>query len=428
MMPHCAIEHREISRIQYRQRSAMKLKLLISDNVKLFIFSLLLLNFAFLNLDIMNAISHSLIVTLNINAVRLANISAYGFYANLIALMLFSSTLDQFNLVRITKFMLLITAMSCLILAFNTNILTFIIYRCIVGMLVGIAFPACMRIVALKARHKAGTITALYTFAAMTGGFLAQNPIVGLLQYTSINTLFSLLGVVGFAIMLIPRNDLIKQEKFLPSTKLLLPLLTAIKNSDNWLTALHVSLLNLPIFLLADLWSNLYLIQKLHISESVAAFTTSMIFIGYIIGALIFGRLADQFATKRIMMQIGIVIALLSLILILLSDYWIVFPVLFLLLGMGSGAQVIGFSQVAVTNSHWSAASATAMLSFVSVLMGAIFQQISGNIVQQQSGSMAAFNEIIYLLMLCLGVSFLAASLLSRKSLDATNQPLLFQE
>ncbi len=387
-------------------------------------FFMALLLFAFFNFDLMNALAQVLITELGISTQELADISSDTFLANIFSLILTIFWIGHLNLKKSLGFFLALEALSTFAFLFVKSTDAFLLYRISTGLLLGVAFPIAMRAVALRARTNGGFITSLYGLAAMFAGVIAQNPASFLIHWLGSNGLFmciELWALILISALLFFKTSTWVARKTQPDQPMQLS--HAIYNPSNWIMALHISFLNLPVFVLGDLWSNLFLTQTHPISEETASFITSMLFIGYILGSFATGILADKTSNRRLIMSAGTTLAFACLASILLNNYTALFPLLFFGVGAGCGSQTAGYSYAAATN-HSACSAAIAILSLSSIALGAIFQRITGRILE--NGQIintahyisSSYNEIFYFLLGGMLVSLLSVFLFKSKILN----------
>lgn len=131
--------------------------------------------------------------------------------------------------------------------------------------------------------------------------------------------------------------------------------------------------------LLGAVWGSLYLMQVGKLTQMQAASVSSMLFIGSIIGCPIVGWLSDKLSVRRQPMMIG---ALLCCVVMLGIIYlpnlsYTAFLILFLLLGLVTSVQVIGYPLLIESNPSMLTARAQG-LSSVIIMAGGFLQPVFG--------------------------------------------------
>lgn len=340
-----------------------------------------ILVYAFCQFSLFNSIGKPLLTELSINGNILANISAVTFYSNIISLIIFSVLLDKFNTIKIISAFLIFHIISTLAFSFFVNIPTLICYRIMTGMLIGVALPGCIKLCALKFQEKLAIVCGLLSLAAMGGCVLAQNPIIYLLSRTNLSGLFLILFFVGLFIYILTLLINNTAHNITYKTDIFKLWLSSINTKTTWSAAFFVSLLNIPIFLLGDLWGSLYLTQAQKFSETISASIISMLFIGYTIGAVALGWLADKTkASQIILISSSAICAILLMLLNIIPPSTIVFTLVFLCIGITTGAQPILYAFIMKTGLP--SATNISLLSLVTLFLGALIQQGTGLLFQ----------------------------------------------
>ena len=158
--------------------------------------------------------------------------------------------------------------------------------------------------------------------------------------------------------------------------------------TKNWFLAIYTCLIGLPLFVLGTIWGDFYLMHVHHFHIAIGVFITSMTFIGFIIGAPIFGFISDRMQTRKPMMIVAAVIYLLAIIAIMTiqaNDSHLLFMGLFLLLGFATGAQPLAYAVAIDGNLKENTAIVVSFILFFSII---------GSIVAQSSFAwLTAFQE-----------------------------------
>ncbi len=147
-------------------------------------------------------------------------------------------------------------------------------------------------------------------------------------------------------------------------------------NIQNWESGICIGLMNLPIFILASLWGNLYLMHTAGFTSDQASLIISMIFVGEITGAPIIGWISDKLQNRKSVMMLGSILSLAMTLLLLYDALFsiVLLSFLFFLLGFFLSAQVIGYSVIAESNDASVSSTASGFGSSIVNLIGALCQ------------------------------------------------------
>jgi sugar phosphate permease len=258
--------------------------------------------FIFAQISMFNAISAPLIKSLNLSMTEYGQLSAYYFYGNMIFLVPAGIMLDR---VSNTKILIAVTAISAIAtygFSVAHSVATAEFMRLITGIVGAFAFITVLRLATkwFSPEKLAGVLGVVVTLA-MIGGMIAQTPFVWLTEtYGWRNTLLynSIAGAIITVLIALIVKDSPKQlsQKSKSNVKdVFLSLKKALRNKQNWLAGISISLLNLPIFVFGATWGSIYLKQIHHMTSYQSSFIISMVFVGMIIGSPISGWFSDRY-------------------------------------------------------------------------------------------------------------------------------------
>ena len=211
-----------------------------------------------------------------------------------------------------------------------------------------------------------------------------------------------------------PQNYNAKQSNY-TSLTLAQGLKLAAKNKQNWLAGLYIGLLNLAVLLLGAMWGTTYLkIINPDFTEATYTGIIGMIFIGTIIGSPLSGWISDRLKSRKKAMIGGAVLSLLVMLLIIFppSTSSIIFYGLFLLLGLITAAQSIGYPVIGESNDDKVLGTANGLSAVVLMGMGAIGQPLFGKLVDVFGGNADAFQKAIWIMPIAFVLALLCVFLL----------------
>lgn len=170
----------------------------------------------------------------------------------------------------------------------------------------------------------------------------------------------------------------------------------AAKNKQNWLAGSYIGLLNLSVLLLGAVWGTTYLkFVNPAFSEDTFTGIIGMIFIGTMIGSPIGGWISDRLKSRRKAMIGGGILSLIVMLIIIFppSQSASLFYVLFLLLGIITAIQSVGYPVIAESNEDHVLGTANGLSAVVLMGIGAIGQPLFGLLIELFGGGINASAE-----------------------------------
>jgi MFS family permease len=194
-----------------------------------------------------------------------------------------------------------------------------------------------------------------------------------------------ILGMVVLLLVLIGIKEPPRQQdhpkQTSSSVNTLEALTLVLKNPQNWLAGLYISLLNFPIMILDFAFGQAYLVHVFNVNEINAANIAAIIFIGFIVTGPIVGKWSDYWGYRRPLMLIGASSALVVMLLLYIDNLpTAALYVIFLFIGIVSSAQNIGYPVIAESNDPSVAATANSLGSILIMGGGAVAQNVFGSL------------------------------------------------
>jgi len=242
-----------------------------------------------------------------------------------------------------------------------------------------------------------GLVIGLVLTSAMFGGWVSQRPMEMLAHATHWRTALQIdtaVGVIFFLLIFFIVKDYppthekkhLDEQNALDALGYVKTLRLAFLRLQNWMGGLYVCFMNLPVGLLGGLWGVLYLTNSHGISRADASDVSSMLFIGTMIGSPIVGWISDKIKRRRPPMLAGAMLSL-GLISVVVFHSNLSFETLFwlfLLIGVCSSTQIIGYPLVAENSMRLVTAMSVSVVN-ISVQGGsAIFQPFFGYLLDKR--------------------------------------------
>jgi MFS family permease len=358
--------------------------------------------YEFIQMNMLNAMSHALMQTFKIDATQFGKLAAYYFYANIIFLLPAGQILDRISTRKVILTALATCVFGTFLFAFAPNVLIASIARFITGIGSAFCFLSCVRLASRWfPAERMALITGLIVTMAMLGGMVAQTPMTILTNAFGWRNAVIIDGILGLIILVIiaifvhdypPKYQ---QEHYFNQQKLFQlgywqTIRLSYLNLQNWLCGIYTCLLNLPIFVLGGFMGNQYLFYVHKQSLTQGSIISSMLFIGTVFGSPTMGWFSDHIGRRKLPMILGAIISLsviLSVMFIPNLQFYSLL-ILFLLLGFFTSTQVISYPTVAEINSKLLTATSVSVVSLSVISGGAIFDPFFGWLLDSHARSM----------------------------------------
>ena len=348
--------------------------------------------YEFIQMNMFNSISVSLMHAFHIDAGRLGDLSSFYFIANVVFLFFAGILLDRCSTRRVILSALAICILGTLMFSFATSF----DWACFFRFLTGIGSAFCfLSVIRLASRwfpsHQMALVLGIVLTIAMLGGFVSQTP-MELLAHTfhwrtalQIDAAF---GVLIFLLIFTTVHDYpddhvsihLSEQAMIQEIGYFQSMRMAFLRLQNWLGGLYVCFVNLPVGLLGGLWGVLYLTGTHDISRVNASEISSMLFMGTMLGAPLSGWISDKMGLRKPLMLLGAVISFALVILVMVAHHlsfyaWII---LFVSIGLFTSTQIIAYPLIVENSKRMITAMSVSVIN-ISVQAGSgLFQPFFG--------------------------------------------------
>ena len=356
--------------------------------------------YEFIQMNMFNSLSQPLERTFHLGALQLGIVAAFYFISDALLVYPAGVFCDWFS----SKKLLIVGMVMCIVGTWLLTLADNAWFLIVARFLAGTASAFCLLSVLRLAAQwfppsKMGQITGVVIAFGMLGGAVSQTPLtwlIGQYGWREALRITALVGVVILAAIVLIVRDAPRHKCFAAlqtashQEKLTWRqgFLCIISHQNNWLAALYIATMNLPIMLLAGLFGTQVLMQDKGVTMLQGSTASMMVFIGTIIGSPFFGYLSDRVGSRRWPMLIAAVLALLLFVLFVympdLSS--LTCSVLFFVLGFITAAQIIGYPVVRESNPANVIGTALGFLSVFIFLLPALLQPLIGWILMTSAG------------------------------------------
>jgi len=332
----------------------------------------------------------TLMKTFQINGMELGNLAACYFYAYLLLQIPAGLLLDRFGPRKTTTVAIAICAIGSLIFAGAESLLVAGIGRFLTGM--GAAFAAvnCLKLIAnwFPFRQFA-FMTGLMMTLAMLGAVGGQAPLAAFIHKMDWRHAIKIIGVVGLILAglfwMVIRDKSPDHEKERPIASNKISLLNSLKqvltNPQTWWLSAYSGFAFAPVMVFGGLWGVSFITEAFKLSHNMSAQMVSLIFMGFAIGAPLFGWFSDRLKRRRIVMLWGTFVALAALSLVIYTPGISTFSLAFLLFifGFSISSFLLCFTMIREINLPILAATAIGFMNAFDALLGAFSDPLTGH-------------------------------------------------
>lgn len=353
--------------------------------------------YQYVQLTNFNVLKPDLSAAFNASSAEISLVSSMYFYGTILFLIPAGILLDNLSTRSIILIAMLLSLIGLGLFISAESIYMAALGRFIVGVSGGpFCFLSTMRLASRWfPENRLAYITGIIVAVAMLGGIIAQAPfliLVETLGWRAAMYLNLLLGLIITAIIYLfvydyppgKEKEYIDQIQFYRKIGFVQGLKKVILKSQNWNCGLFASLLNLPILVFGALWGIMYLTQIYNLSKIQSSWVCSVLFLGMLIGAPVFGFISDKLYLRKVPMLAGTLICLISVFMVLESHdlTFTSLMIVFYFIGFGSSAQILAYPTVTESNPAALTGSALSLASTLIMSAGAIFQPIIGWLIE----------------------------------------------
>lgn len=221
-------------------------------------------------------------------------------------------------------------------------------------------------------------------------------------QYQSWKAVWWYFIISGFILMvvlifLIPKRPIYLEKMYQHGrfTKVMKNLKIVFSNSQTWFTSLYGGLIFIPTTVIAMLWGIPFLRHLYGITKIDAAHIMTLVFVGWIVGCPLAGRIDDKFKRHKLLMFVGLsVVFVLFLVIAYVPLSITAIIILLFFMGIFSSVQIITFAVVKETNPDYAKGSAVGVTNFIVFLCSAILTPVFGVILHIFT-SLYPHNDIV---------------------------------
>ena len=340
---------------------------------------------------------------LGVGAALIGNLSAFYFYGYAGMQVPVGLLIDRYGARRLMAVAGLACALGCVVFAMSANFWGVAAGRFLIGASAAFSLVGAMSVAALwfPARRFA-LLSGLAMMLGMAGGVLGQAPLRLLVDATDWRSASLWLACGGFFVALmawafVRDRPQPAKEPGAARPKMLGGLGQVAGNSQTWIISIAGLGTTAPLLGFAGLWGVPYLVTAYGLERAAAASITSMMFIGWGLGAPLMGWFSDYVGRRRPVFIAGLALCTGSLAALL---YFPDLPVAGLMAlcfacGFGGSSQIVGFATAREANPARFSATTLGLVNGMVTGAGALYQPLVGWLLDLAwNGQMAARARI----------------------------------
>lgn len=377
----------------------------------------------------------------SLTATQMGNLAASYFYAYLLMQIPAGLLVDRFGPRRVTTIAIFFCAFGAFFFSHAGSLACACFWRFVMG--VGASFAAlnCLKLVAnwFPARRFA-FMAGLMMTVGMLGAVGGQAPLASLMAFMGWRGAMVALSIAGIILTLLfvlivkdkaPHHremDLMPQK-----TTVFKNLKSLFKDRQSWYLSFYSGFAFAPVSAFGGLWGVQFLQEAFGFSADIAARGSSLIFIGFAIGAPLFGWFSDKIGKRKPVMFWGTLAATLSFMGILYCSWLpaVMVNALLFIFGFAISSFLLCFSMIKEIHYASLAATSVGFMNAFDALFGAFSDPLTGKILDLfWTGAMVngtrVFSLTAYHYALLILVVYLVLSLVFLKFVKETHCKQLY--
>lgn len=329
-----------------------------------------------------------LMAEFNIDGAQLGNLAAFYFYAYLIMQIPAGLLVDRFGPRRVTTIAIGVCAIGMLVFASSDILILAQIGRFLAGL--GAAFAAlnCLKLTAnWFPANRFAFMAGLMMTLGMLGAVGGQAPLYSFIEALGWREALFAIGLIGIGLAVLfwlivrdqSKHRFIEMNLAPKESNLWASCKAVFTSKQSWFLSVYSGLAFAPVTVFGGLWGVPFISEAFNVDKTNAARIVSLLFIGFAVGAPIWGWLSDYIGNRKKIMYVGTLIATLGFCIVLYAPVpvWLV-SILMFLFGFFISSFLICFTMIREINAPTVAATAIGFMNSFDAFLGAISDPITG--------------------------------------------------
>lgn len=359
------------------------------------------------------------------------NLSAFYYYAYAGSQIPVGVMLDRFGPRRLITVAVALVAVGSFVFAAAETLWMAYLGRMLIGFGCAFSFAGALNYAAIwMPAHRFATLSGGAQLLGVLGGITGQAPLGAAVEAFGWRPMMLVVAVFGAALAIgcgLILRDRPRGDGATARPRLLAGLKRAAGSAQVWLAAMFGLAMTSAMLAFGGLWGVPYVMQAYGYPKAEAALLVSTLFVGWGIGAPLFGWLADRYRRRKPFMILG---AILSTVGIVLAVYLphagaVTLAVALMVQGLGASSMVLSFSVGRENTPLWAAGATVGIINGCVVGSGAVLQPLlgwvldlawDGTMVEGARVYTAAAYESAFLVLPAVGLFGLAIALVVRET------------
>lgn len=313
-----------------------------------------------------------------VTAQSVGGISASFLYAYAVLQIPLGVLLDRWGTRRVFLGAAVLCVLGSGLFATSQHIVVAHLGRILLGAGSGVAWVGTLKLIAhWFPVHRFALVSGAALTFGMIGAVVGQAPLSALVSAVgwrgSMVLGAAVAAIFGLLLFRLPKDDGTKpgSEAALAKGPVLRGMGQVLSHRQTWYAASYGSLMTVPMLGFATLWGVPYLVERFGVARPTAGLATSLLLVGWGLGAPLYGWWSGRTGQRRTLMIVGATINLMSILIVLYLP-GLPFPVIAILLflnGLGSGSMPLCFS---LARSHQPPTLAASTFGFANTLVIAL--------------------------------------------------------
>lgn len=319
---------------------------------------------------------------LAVGAGAIGGLSAFYFYSYAGLQLPIGMLIDRFGPRRLMTAAGLACAMGCALFAWSTSLWMLSASRFLIGAAAGFSLVGAMAVAGQWfPPHRFALFSGFAMMMGMAGGVFGQAPMRLAVEASDWRTAMLVSGAGGIVIALAAWATVRDRRRGSGGlSQVFAGLGEVVGNRQTWFIAIAGLGSTGPLLGFAGLWGVPYLVATQGLTQTEAAAITSAVFVGWGIGAPVFGWASDRLQRRRLPYMFGMSLCTSALAaLVLLPGLTpVAIAVLCAVSGFGGSAQIVGFAAVREHNPSRFSGTAIGLVNGIVTGAGALYQPLIG--------------------------------------------------